>query len=124
MYFIHKISGILLNWVMNNKYVLLTLNILLPVAVYFEAGPVSAFVTYFGFFLVVSMAMSQAKEENEKDMMGAAIKEMLGSKAETTNFETDEYSGSITKMKIDDLPDEIKEMIDKQENNEDEPTKH
>lgn len=69
MKFIHNFSGEILTWVMNNKYILLTLNLLLPVAVYFEAGPVSAFITYFGFYLVISIAMAIARETREKEEM-------------------------------------------------------
>ena len=74
MEFIHKISGAILTWAMNNKYILMTLNVLLPVAVYFEAGPVSAFITYFGFYLVISMAMAVARDDQMKEEMQEALR--------------------------------------------------
>ena len=143
MRILHEASGAVLTWAMNNKYILLTLNILLPTAIYFEAGPVSAFTAYFGFFLVVSIAMGIAREDHEKAEMTKAIKEALGASLDeslgphlkrkgenVTEFETENYKGSITTLDADnlpdDLPDEIKELIESklEKSKEDEPTKH
>ena len=134
MKILHKLTGTILTWVLENKYILLVLNILLPVAIYFEAGPVSAAATYFGFFLLISIAKSLHRDEQMKEEMHKAMEPHLESilnkikkSGETTEFDTEKYSGSITAIKAEDLPDEIKEMMEsheKEEANKEEPTKH
>lgn len=126
-----SITSSIIGHILGNKWILMALNIVIPIAIYFEAGPVSAIAAYFGYFLLVSLAMHLKREaDREKSMheiLGSTIKDALKKAGETTDFETDDYKGSITEIKFDDLPEEIREMMDKKEKkekDEDEDTKN
>lgn len=131
---LHKLTTSLIGAVLGSRILLTIFNILIPIAIYFEAGPVSAVATYFGMFLVISLTMHLKRESDREEAMqeaiGPLIKDMIkdghGTKSKTTEFDTGDYKGSITAINLDDLPDEIKEMIENQEKNENknEPTKH
>ena len=119
---IQSITGSLVGYILAHKWLLTIFNFLLPLAVYFETGPVSAFATYIGYFLVVSLAMHMKREADMKDAMHEALgpilkkvanKEMRegtlknGDKFQSIKIDLDNLDN------LDDLDEKIKEQIDK-----------
>ena len=120
---LQSLTTSLIGHTLGNKHLLTIFNILIPIAVYFEAGPVSAVTTYFGFFLVVSLAMHLKRASDREDMMNEVLKDTLGGalkdaikKGKTQKFDTEDAEVHVTEVNFDDLPDEIRQMIDREEN--------
>ncbi len=91
-----KIIGPLTSYIMKSYWLLKILAFVLPVAVYFEAGPVSALITLFAYHLVIGLALhaKQAHDLNEATMeiLGPKIEEMIKNGETSGVFKVDEFN--------------------------------
>ena len=125
-----NIMSFILRHLLSNKYVLSALNWVIPIAIYFEAGIVSAVFAFFTFFLLIALTMELKRKSDKRrassmidEVLGEALKDTLQKVKErgnnkTTSFDTDDFSGTMTEVSFDDLPDQIKAMIKAREEEE------
>lgn len=116
---LQKLTIKILATIINSNFTLMLINLLLPVAIYFETGIITAITSYFAFFLLFTVAKHSAREAHNNEnkipagSMGEAIKEAMKF-GDTTVFENDKIKGKITKINLKDMPEGLKEILKKE----------